>query len=322
MDPAEEVGQDPRIGHRVLVTGDHVVEGEHASEHARDEQHVHDDLPDRAEVVERRDQDHRAGVLGGLGDDATRAPRHHERPGGERVEDADADHGGVGRPRDGAAGVLRLVPEDRGRLEADEGGDREHQADRGGTGEHVVRFERRHREALRAAVEDHGCDEHEHNADLADQEHPEHFRAQVDVPIAEDSDEGDRSDGVQVPRHIRSAEVGHGHAQDVADVPVDRDLDRCVGEQGEERRRESGRFAEAVVDEGEECSRLGHVPGHRGETDREEEQHHGGDGEHRGEADPVAQQDAERGGAADHGQRGGGGDHHQHDGGHAEGAGQ
>ena len=313
-DGSEAGRQDSGVRHRVLVAGDDVVEGEHAGEHARHEQHVDDDLPDGAEVHRGGDEDHRAGIFSGDAEHVVRAPGHDEAPGGEGVEQADADDGDVGGARDGAVRVLGLVAEDRGGFEADECGDGEHQADARGSAHHVLRFERGEGESVGAAGEDHGSDEGEHDADLADEQHAEHLRRQVDVAVAEDADEGDGGERPERPRDIGSAEPGDGDVEEVADVAVHRDLDGRVGEQGEERAGESGLLAEAVADEGEERARLGHVFGHRGEADREEQQHDRRDGVHAGEADPVADEDAERGRAADDGEGCRRGDNHEDDG--------
>ena len=107
-----------------------------------------------------------------------------------------------------------------------------------------------------------------------------------------------------------------------ADVAVDPALHRGIGEQREEGGAEPHMPAQPVADVGVEGACARHVPGHRGEADREQDQDRGAHQVRRRVGGAVARGNPDGEGPRDDGEWGGGCHHHEDDRGRAEAAGQ
>ncbi|MDT4879671.1 hypothetical protein FQZ97_1153690 [compost metagenome] len=102
------------------VPGQYVLEGEDAGEKAGDEENLEQGGKERGHVLSREPYNNAGGVVRRDFDYLAASDSRLECPGSERVEDADADNGDIGCPRDSAVGVTCFVPEDGGGLKADE----------------------------------------------------------------------------------------------------------------------------------------------------------------------------------------------------------
>ena len=88
----------------------------------------------------------------------------------------------------------------------------------------------------------------------------------------------------------------------LAEQPVHADLQRVVGDHGQDPGRHPGRPAQAEGDVGVERARAAGVPGHRHEPDREHQQHDPG-GQIADRGADAADEHGQRGDAGHHGQR-------------------
>ncbi|EFO98456.1 hypothetical protein CRE_10789 [Caenorhabditis remanei] len=313
----EPRGQHALAAEREEVAGDRVVERLQRREEAREEQDVHNVDEDHADVAVH-EHEHQIGArLLRLRDDVRRADTDRERPRAERVEEADDRDGGVGRPRHGALGVLRLLAVDRGALEAHERGDAEdeHDAERGA--EELGGIQRGRGDALGSDGERDDV-EHDHDEELEGDEHAEHLRREVDAIHAEHADDHDAEQDPQPPWRRESELRLEEHRELEAEETVDADLHRVVRDERDERGADADGAAEALRDVGVEGARVGDVAAHGGVADREHREDHRDHDEAERDAEGAGHREGGGDAARDHGERCGRGDDHQRDRGDAE----
>ncbi len=265
-----------------------------------------------ADVGGHLGEDQPGGVLGGGGLDLGRAVALDDRPGDEAVEDAEEGHGYVGGARDGPARVAGLRAVDRGGLEAHEGGEGEDHQRAGAAVEHVLRRVGLQVQAVGAALEQDRGGEHHQDARLGDHQHGQQLGAELDAAVPGEPDQGDPGQGVDRPGDVHAEERLHRALRHAAEQPVHADLHRVVGHQREDGGGHAGRSAQASGDVGVERAGVGHIPGHRGETDREDGQHDPGD-QVRGRRTDAADQDRVGGDPGQDHQGSGSGDDEERD---------
>ena len=266
---------------------------------------------------------HRSGKVSGSGDQhavgigarnvhcTLVAPRRHDRPTGESIEAADEDQGGVCRSRDSPRGILRLIAEDRRRLEPDVAGKREYQCDTGGSGENFRRREHCRRRTFRTTVGDDESVEYDNDPDLCDQQDAEHLARQFDMTKSKDGYQSQRGEREDPPRHFRTTVGGDQRTHCRAEVAVHRQLHCAVTDKRQHRTADTGTTAETMSDVEIERAGSRDVTRHRGESDGEEQKYTGGHGEGHGEARTVATGNAQRHKPTDHSQRSGRGNDHE-----------
>ena len=312
----ERGGQHPAPAEGEQVARDDVVEAEHAREHAGHHQHLGHVPHDRGDHLAGQRDDHAIGVRGGGGKRLLGAETGDHQPRGDGVEHADEGHRDVGGPGDGAQGVLGLVAEHGGRLEAEEAQEGEEQPEARRAGEGLDGAEGQRVELPPRG--EHAQIDREHGEDLEHQHHAEHLRGEVDRAVPQQAHGSDHHRRDQPPRHGQTGPQREQVPGLHAEVAGHRHGQQHVAEQGDRGGAEAGAAAEAAIHVGVERAGVGHVRGHPGVAHREQQQDQGGGEDHQRRADAPGFQQDQREVRDHHGDGGGRGDDHQDDAGHSQ----
>ena len=302
--------QDPLAAHRVEVARGRRVEGHGAGEGARDDEPLHDVFGERVHEAARDRVEEGARVGGGVGRGGRQTVAEHGRPGGQRVEHAQADDRDVGGARHHLARVARLFGVVRGGLEADPRPQGEEDAD-AGSGDLDARAQQGRDGVQRGEADTRGAaalGEHEDVHDeqqehLAHQGHAEQTGAQLDVEVGEDPDDGDAGEGIDRPGQVDVQERRERAAREVGeDAPLPGLEDRVGGHAAPAGRHAQGP-AQPVADVAVEAAGGGELASHGDVAHREEEQQDGREDEAAGRRGAVTEADGD-GHVAQHGRHG------------------
>ena len=191
-------------------------------------------------------------------DEVVEAGPEHPRVRTEHVEEADHDRGAHDRARDRASRILRLLTQRRGRLEPDEGEDREHHpledaapvADRvvrvEGLGVQVARIRDEHPDRQAAEdrylerAEDHAGGGREANVAVGERQDEDRHQNEPDPPLP-----------AVVPAHLGLEDVRHRPAE----LEIEERGDKRLEADEEPRDQEAGAGAEAAGDVGVHSAR-------------------------------------------------------------------
>ncbi len=312
---AQDCRQQALAAHGIEIARRGVVEGDQARVDADDEhgaQHqgelrpavlVGEQVEEVRRILQRRDGRH----------DFFAARTDHEAPQRERVEAAHQQQRRIRGDRNAAPWILGLFAVDGGRLEADEGGEAEQQADEGIAAGDGLRRVGPQVDAVGAAMREDQHVQAQHHDILGHHEAREHLRGEVDLVVTEIGHRGHRRQRARPPRQLppgqRMDRLG-GHRPQQA---VQAELQHDVAEDGHHRHRPARVAAQAARHHRVEAARAGDAGGHGGVARREHEQQRQRHQHQGGRSRAVAQHDADRESPGHHAQRAGGRDHEQRD---------
>ncbi len=310
---AAEGGRQQALTTRdIAVAGDVVVEGADRRKQARHQKQTGNRRHRAADIAAgeieeeggrvRQRADRRQELLG--------SDAGNHQPGGEDEEQADHQDREIGRTRNGLFRIARLLGIDRRRLEADEGAEAEQDCGRQRAGEHGRRVEEIKRKGPCPALAQNGEIDQQHDEIFEQHKHDHHLGREIDLPVAEDADEGDGDQAPEIPGQF-DAEAGEHACCHAAEQADQAELHGIVGDHRDDRHGTGHAPAEPARGIGIEGAGIGDVARHRYVAGREGQHDQRHQKEGCGNARAVAEQEGDRHRTGHAGERGRGRDDHE-----------